>query len=218
LGSGDFERLRPHLEPVTLSLRQTLAKAGVSIEHANYPDCGMISLVSPLDGLMVEVGVVGREGFAGTPILLGVDASPLEMMVQVAGTGSRIRADALRGEVGQSPALLRLLLRYTQAFHSQVSQSAACNGRHTLQERLARWLLMARDRTESDELPLSHEFLSMMLGVRRAGVTVAVGTLKAAGLIRSSHGHITILDRDGMEAAACECYRVVKREYERLLP
>jgi CRP-like cAMP-binding protein len=128
-----------------------------------------------------------------------------------------MQANAFREEVTRRSTLLALLLRYVQALHIQVSLSAACNGRHTLPERLARWLLTARDRATSDELPLSHEFLSMMLGVRRAGVTVAVGTLKTAGLIRNSHGRVTIIDRQGLEAASCECYRTVRNEYERLL-
>ena len=129
-----------------------------------------------------------------------------------------MQSSALREEAGRSSAVLGLLLRYVQALHIQVSLSAACNGRHTLPERLARWLLTARDRATSDQMPLSHEFLSMMLGVRRAGVTVAVGTLKAAGLIGNTHGQVTILDRQGLEAACCECYRTVRNEYRRLLP
>ena len=128
-----------------------------------------------------------------------------------------MQVGAFRDEVSGRSTLLALLLRYVQALYIQVSLSAACNGRHTLPERLARWLLTARDRATSDELPLSHEFLSMMLGVRRAGATVAVGTLKTAGLIRNSHGRVTIIDRQGLEAASCECYRTVRNEYERLL-
>ena len=129
-----------------------------------------------------------------------------------------MEASAFRQEMGRRTALVGLLLRYVQALHIQVSLSAACNGRHTLPERLARWLLTARDRATSDRMPLSHEFLSMMLGVRRAGVTVAVGTLKAAGLIHHTHGQVTILDRQGLEAASCECYRTVREKYQRLVP
>jgi CRP-like cAMP-binding protein len=129
---------------------------------------------------MIEVGMIGNEGFAGVPVLLGADTSPLEAMVQIPGSALRMQSSALREQAGRSAALLGLLLRYVQALHTQVSLTAACNGRHTLPERLARWLLTARDRATSDRMPLSHEFLAMMLGVRRAGVTVAVGTLKAA--------------------------------------
>ena len=138
-------------------------------------------------------------------------------MTQLAGSALRMESKLLLEEVGRNSALFALLLRYIQAFHTQVAQTAACNGRHTLPERLARWLLMAHDRAEDDDLPLRHEFLSMMLGVRRAGVTVAAGALRAAGLIGSSNGKITVLDRRGLEAASCGCYRVVTREYERLL-
>ena len=138
-------------------------------------------------------------------------------MVQIPGYALRMPASAFREEASRSAALMGLLLRYVQALHTQVSLTAACNGRHTLPERLARWLLTARDRANSDQMPLSHEFLSMMLGVRRAGVTVAVGTLKAAGLIHNTHGQVTITDRRGLEAACCECYRTVRNEYERLL-
>jgi CRP-like cAMP-binding protein len=179
----------------------------------------MVSLVQPLEnGAMIEVGMIGNEGLVGMPVLLGADTSPLEAMIQIPGSALRIEAGVFREEVGRSTALLGLLLRYVQALHVQVSLSAACNGRHTLPERLARWLLTARDRAASDQMPLSHEFLGMMLGVRRAGVTVAVGTLKAAGLIRNSHGQVTILDRHGLEGASCECYHTVKNEYQRLVP
>jgi CRP-like cAMP-binding protein len=179
----------------------------------------MVSLVQPLEnGAMIEVGMIGSEGFVGVPVLLGAETSPLEAMVQIPGSALRMQTSAFRDELGSRPALLQLLLRYTQALHIQVSLSAGCNGRHTLPERLARWLLMARDRASSDDLPLSHEFLSMMLGVRRAGVTVTVGTLKSAGLINNSHGRVTIIDRQGLEAASCECYRTVRTEYDRLLP
>jgi CRP-like cAMP-binding protein len=143
----------------------------------------MVSLVQPLEnGAMIEVGMIGKEGLVGVPVLLGADTSPLEAMVQIPGLALRMEASVFRKEAGRA-ALLGLLLRYVQALHIQVTLSAACYGRHTLAERLARWLLIARDRATSDQMPLSHEFLSMMLGVRRAGVTVALGTLKAAGLI-----------------------------------
>jgi CRP-like cAMP-binding protein len=179
----------------------------------------MVSLVQPLEnGVMIEVGMVGNEGLVGVPVLLGADTSPLEAMVQMPGSALRMETSVFRQEIGRRTAFLELLLRYVQALHVQVSLSAACNGRHTLPERLARWLLTARDRATSNKLPLSHEFLSMMLGVRRAGVTVAVGTLKAAGLIYNTHGQVTIVDRPGLEGACCECYRTVRDEYRRLVP
>lgn len=219
LAPEDLDLLGPHLEPVPLPHRQTLSKSDAPIDDVYFPQSGMVSLVQPLeDGAMIEVGMVGSEGFVGAPVLLGADTSPLEAMVQMPGSALRMPADAFRQQTGGSIALSRMLLRYVQALHVQVSLSAACNGRHTLPERLARWLLTARDRADSDRLPLSHDFLSMMLGVRRAGVTVAVGTLKAAGLIHNTHGQVTITNRQGLEAACCECYRTVRNEYERLLP
>ena len=219
LAAYDLDSLRPHLHAVALTHRQALSKPGTLIEDVYFVQDGMVSLVQPLEnGAMIEVGMIGNEGFVGVPVLLGADTSPLEAMVQIPGSALRMQASAFREEVDHRRILLGLLLRYTQALHIQVSLSAGCNGRHTLPERLARWLLMARDRASSDDLPLSHEFLSMMLGVRRAGVTVTVGTLKSAGLINNSHGRVTIIDRQGLEAASCECYRTVRTEYDRLLP
>jgi CRP-like cAMP-binding protein len=219
LAREDLDPLKPHLKPVPLPHKQILSKADTRIDHVYFPQEGMVSLVQPLEnGAMIEVGMIGNEGLVGVPVLLGADTSPLEAMVQIPGSALRMEASAFRQEMGRRTALVGLLLRYVQALHIQVSLSAACNGRHTLPERLARWLLTARDRATSDRMPLSHEFLSMMLGVRRAGVTVAVGTLKAAGLIHHTHGQVTILDRQGLEAASCECYRTVREEYQRLVP
>ena len=215
----DLDFLRPHLEPVPLPHKQTLSEPNAPIDHVHFVQEGMVSLVQPLEnGAMIEVGMIGNEGFVGVPVLLGADTSPLETMVQIPGSALRMQSSALREEAARSSALLQLLLRYVQALHTQVSLTAACNGRHTLPERLARWLLTARDRATSDRMPLSHEFLAMMLGVRRAGVTVAVGTLKAAALIGNTHGQVTIIDRKGLEAACCECYRTVRNEYQRLVP
>lgn len=219
LGREDLDPLRPHFEPVPFSHKQILSYPNTPIDHVYFPQEGMISLVQALEsGAMIEVGMIGNEGLVGMPILLGAETSPLEAMVQIPGSALRIEAGVFRDEVGRCTALLGLLLRYVQALHIQVSLSAACNARHSLPERLARWLLMARDRATSDRMPLSHEFLAMMLGVRRAGVTVAVGTLKAAGLIYNTHGQVTILDRRGLEGACCECYHTVRNEYQRLVP
>jgi CRP-like cAMP-binding protein len=212
----DLDGLRAHLELVPLRHKQTLSNPGAPIQHLYFPQEGMVSLVQPLRGAMIEVGMIGNEGFVGVPVVLGADASPLETMVQIPGSALRIETGAFREKAGRSATLSGRLLRYAQALQVQVSLTAACNGRHPIPERLARWLLMARDRAPSNELPFGHEFLSMMLGVRRAGVTVAVGALKAAGLIRSTHGRVTIIDRRGLEAASCECYRIVTNEYERL--
>lgn len=219
LPAKEFERLRANLEPVELSLRDIITPADRAISHAYFVEQGLVSLVQPLsDGAAVEVGLIGREGFVGTPLLLGVAQTPAEANVQLKGSALRITAEALLAAVQKSAELQSLLLSFTNALHIQVTQTAACNSRHELNQKLARWLLSARDRTESDELALSHEFLSMMLGRRRAGVTVALGNMKKAGLIENSVGRVRILDREGLENAACECYRVVSDEYRRLLP
>jgi len=219
LAPQDLARLRPLLEPVDLPFRQTLTKPGARITHVYFPTVGMVSLVAPLgDGALIEVGVIGREGLVGAAVLHGVDINLAEAMVQAAGSALRVTATALQKEAGRSDAIMRLLLRYSHALHTQVAQTAACNGRHTVQQRLARWLLMTHDRVLNDELPLTHDLLGMMLGARRAGVTVAVGGLKTAGALRNSSGRIRIVDRKILEAAACECYGIVKAEYARLLP
>ena len=212
------DQLRPHLEPVSLPQGQVLAKPGARIDYVYFPKGGMVSLVQPLgDGTQIEVGVIGREGFVGAAVLLGANSSPVESMVQIPGGGLRMRATVFREQVARNKPFSDAAHRYAQALHLQVSQTAACNGRHVLQERLARWLLTAHDRAESDELPLSHEFLSMMLGTRRVGVTLALGTFRTAGIIRNRHGRITVIDRANLEDAACECYRSVKGEYASLL-
>jgi CRP-like cAMP-binding protein len=218
LPAKDLARLRRHLEPVTLTHRLILSRPDAPIEHVYFPDRGMVSLVQTLsDGAQIEVGVTGKEGFVGVATLLGATTSPIEAMVQIPGSGLRMSAVALREQVELSKPLSARLHRYAYALQIQISQTAACNGRHVVQERLARWLLTARDRADSDDLPLNHEFLSMMLGTRRVGVTLALGTFKAAGLIRNTHGRVTILDRANLEDAACECYRSVKEQFRLLL-
>src|SRR5581483_11074937 len=185
-------QLRRHLEPVSLPRGQILTKPGARIDDVYFPESGMVSLVHPLtDGTQIEVGVIGREGFLGVAVLNGADSSPVEAIVQMAGSALRMRATIFRQQVARIKPLSDAAHRYAQALHIQVSQTAACNGRHVLQERLARWLLTARERAESDELPLSHEFLSMMLGTRRVGVTLALGTFRTAGIIKNRHGGIT---------------------------
>lgn len=218
LPAQDLARLRPHLEPVDLPLRWTLSKAGDAIKHLYFIETGMVSLVAPLDdGALIEIGVIGAEGIVGAAVLHGDARYLAEAMVQCDGSAMRIRTAALRNAADESRPLLQRLLLFSHALHIQVAQSAACNGRHSLQERLARWLLMTHDRAGRDELPLTHDFLGMMLGTRRAGITVAVGALKAAGMVRNSTGRITVLDRSRLEMASCECYRIVTREYARLL-
>jgi CRP-like cAMP-binding protein len=177
----------------------------------------MVSYLAYLEsGEAIEVGIIGSEGLVGMPLILGVDSGPAGAIVQMQGTALRITPAALRQAFDESKALHSRLLRYMQAFYTQVSQTAVCNGHHSLEERLARWILMAGDRAEGDQFPMTHEFMAMMLGVRRSGVTVTAGTLKQAGLIAYSSGQMTILDRSSLEATACECYGTVRRYFEQL--
>ena len=169
------------------------------------------------EGQQAEVGIVGFEGMVGLPLLLGSDRAPIEAMIQAPGTFLRLGAAAFEEEQDRSPSLRRLLLRYALAFQTQVAQTAACNGRHTLDQRLARWLLTAHDRAHGNEFPMTQEFLSVMLCVHRSGVTVAARLFQQAGLIQYSNGRITVTDRAGLEAAACECHGTVVREFQRLL-
>ncbi len=193
-------------------------KPGQPIAAVHFPEAGWVSMVAVLaDGKSAEVGIVGSEGMAGLPLLLGSDSSSVEGMVQARGTMLRLGADAFRTALEHSPALRTLLLRYVLAFQEQVAQTAACNGHHALEQRLARWLLMAHDRAEGDEFPMTQEFLAMMLCVHRPGVTVAARLLQQAGLIRYGQGQIAVTDRAGLEATACECYGAVRRIFERLL-
>jgi CRP-like cAMP-binding protein len=214
----DFDRLRPHLEPVSLSPREPLIESGERMEHVYFIEQGVVSLVQIFqEGARIEVAMIGNEGFVGTPIVLGADRMPCEAMVHMAGSAWRMPALPLREATERSASLRALLLRYVQALTVQVAQTAACNGRHTLNHRLARWLLMARDRAQSDDLPLSHEFIASMLGMRRAGVTVGTAALAREGAIAKRHGSIIIRDRAALESAACACYRVIREEYARLL-
>jgi CRP-like cAMP-binding protein len=211
-------RLWPRLEPVELPLRQVLHAPGTPIGTVYFPETGWISMVATLeDGDGAEVGLVGREGVVGLPVVLGGDSDDLEAMVQAPGRALSLGANALRAALDDDPILRNLLLRYALAHHGQVARTAACNGRHHTEQRLARWLLMAHDRAEGNAFPMTHEFLSMMLGIRRAGITVAAGILQKAGLIHYERGWMKIEDRPGLENAACECYGLVRRAYDCLL-
>ncbi|MFC7543658.1 Crp/Fnr family transcriptional regulator [Siccirubricoccus deserti] len=201
-----------------LPLRRVLLGADQEIDAVYFPETCMISMIAALDGGdAAEVGLVGREGMVGIPLLLGSDRSPTEAMCQGSGIALRLSTSAFREEMDRSLVLRTTLLRYAQAFLEQVTQTAACNGRHLLEQRLARWMLMAHDRAEGDAFQMTHEFLAMMLGVRRAGISVAAGTLQKAGLIRYERGRMLIADRPGLEHASCECYGVVRRAYDRLV-
>jgi len=214
----DLISLWPKLEPMELVQRRVLAKQGDLIRFIIFPEVGWASnLVTLEDGSVAEVGLTGREGMIGLPLLFGDDRNLTESLVQASGIALRLSAAAFRDALGESSTLHAFLLRYALAFHMQVAQTAACNGRHHLVRRLARWLLMSHDRSGGEAFPMTHEFLSMMLGVRRAGVSVAAGALQQAGYIRYERGVVAISDRSGLEAASCECYGVVRRESERLL-
>jgi CRP-like cAMP-binding protein len=218
LPPADFAALADHLQPAELELKQVLYEPGQKIQTIHVPEGGMVSHVIPLEnGHGVEVGLAGREGLVGLPGVLGAERATTEAMVQMEGPAWRIRADELRAAFERSAPLRVLLLRYVQAFHAQVAQTAACNAQHMVDVRLARWLLMQHDRAEQDEFPMTHEFLALMLGTRRPSISVAAGVLQKSGAVRYVHGRVTVLDRAGLEAAACECYGVVREQSDELL-
>ncbi|WP_236037738.1 Crp/Fnr family transcriptional regulator [Belnapia arida] len=219
LPAEDLAWLRPKLKLVELELRQTLASPEQRIEHVYFLETGWVSVLAPLDdGDSAEVGLAGVEGMTGWPVALGDDTAEFEVMVQCAGTAWRLTNADFRDALEASAALRDLMMRFVLAQHSQIAWTAACNGRHNIEQRLARWLLMAHDRSEGDTFPITHEFLSVMLGVRRAGVTVAAGMLQRAGMIRYGGGRMTITDRPGLEASCCECYGSARRVQERHFP
>ena len=213
-----YARLAPELETVDLRAKVVVWEPDAPIRSIYFPHtCVMSIIVLMRDGVAVEAGTVGREGFLGVPVLFGGESTSTQAIVQVAGMASRIPSSVFRRAIAEDSALRDFSLRYAQALLEQTAQSVACNGRHDLSERCARWLLMTRDRVEGDEFHLTQEFLATMLGVRRATVTVAAAMLQRAGLIRYQRGRVTILDRSGLEDAACECYDVVRRKYEKLV-
>ena len=218
LPKEEYKRLLPKMETVSLSFKQYLYQPNERIEYVYFPNSGVVSVVNVLgDGGTVEVATVGNEGMIGTPILLGVDRIPAETFVQVPGEALRMKADVFTREVPPGSPFHNLLLRYTQALINHLMQSVSCNQLHSVEKRCCRWLLLTHDRVESDEFPMTQEFLSLMLGVRRASVSVVAATLQKAGLIRYHRGKMTILNRQGLEAGSCECYQVVKDEFKRLL-
>jgi CRP-like cAMP-binding protein len=213
-----YRRLLPQLEKITLKLRQVLYEEGDVINYVYFPNQALISLVSKMkNGTSAEVGMVGSEGMVSTAVLMGGKTMPYQAIVQGSNGAMKMTAAALKEEFDRGGPLQTLLLRYTHALHIQVAQTAACNRLHSLDERLARWLLMTQDRTQSDTLELTQEFLSTMLGVERSGVTLAAITLQGEGLIKYSRGKITVLDRPRLERASCECYGRVKIVFDELL-
>lgn len=218
LPAEDWARLGPHLEVVELPFDQTIHAAGGPVDAVFFIETGMVSQIVTLDGgEQVEAGIAGPEGLVGLSLVYGNSHTITDARVQMEGIALRIEAAAFRAEMDRSTALRRLLLRYALAFAAQVTLTAACNARHAIENRLARWLLIAHDRAGSDEFPMTHEFISLMLGVRRPGVTIAAGILQKAGLIHYARGQMRIADRPGLEAASCECYHTVRHEFARLL-
>jgi CRP-like cAMP-binding protein len=219
LPDGLAAKLRPDFEKIEMKVQSVFARPGEPVSHVYFPLSGMISLVQHLhNGEMAEVGIIGNEGFLGVPALLGATSTPLEAMAQIAGQAWRMERDVFLRHVENEPQFRKVLSLFAQATTIQISQTAVCNARHTLPQRLGRWLLEARSRHGDDDLPLRHEFLAMMLGTRRAGVSLALGDLKKRGVVLTRRGIITIEDRDGLEAVACECHGSVQAAYERLLP
>ncbi|HST95271.1 MAG TPA: Crp/Fnr family transcriptional regulator [Microvirga sp.] len=217
LSPEDFASLQAHLEPVKFELRQVLIEPNQPIEHVYFPEAGMSSVTNNSADGKIEVGVIGWEGMVGLPLVLGVDRSPYEVFIQMPGHGWRIAARDLEQAIRQNPSLHRHLLRYAQANAVQVSETAFANANNDIEARLARWLLMCHDRVDGDDVPLTHEFIAMMLGVRRPGVTVALHVLEGMQVIRARRGVISVLDREKLEELAEDAYGLSEAEYTRLM-
>jgi len=221
LPTEEYQRLLPNLESVSLPLKQIkqiIYVPNEPIEYVYFPNNGIVSLVNVTeDGGTVEAATVGNEGMVGIPVLLGADKMIIQAIVQIVGDALRMKADVFKREVTPGTQLHNLLLRYTLALMNLISQSVACNSLHPVEQRCCRWLLLCQERVKSEQFLLTQEFLAQMLGVRRATVSGVAATLQQAGLIRYSRGKITICDRPSLEASSCECYRIVKEEFERLL-
>jgi CRP-like cAMP-binding protein len=218
LSSSDLALLQPHLEPVPLAFRERLQSANREVKNIYFPETGLGSVVAigGSERRQTEVAVVGREGMTGLPVVLGAGRSPYDIFMQVEGDGQRISAVDLCAAMDQSVTLLRGFLRFAHVFAIQTGHTALANAQGKIEERLARWLLMAHDRVECDQLVLTHEFLALMLGTRRAGVTVALGHFEAKGVIETARGAVTVLDREGLEECANGLYGVPEAEFERL--
>lgn len=213
------ERIAPHLTYVQMPLGEVLYESGTQLSHVYFPTTSIVSLLYVMeDGASAEIAVVGKEGILGVSLFMGGDTTPSRAIVQSAGHGFRLSSKILKSEFKLAGPLMLLLLRYTQALITQTSQTAVCNRHHSIHQQLCRWLLMSLDRLPSNNLIMTQELIANMLGVRREGVTEAASKLQRAGLINYNRGHITVLDRTGLEAHSCECYKVVKKEFDRLLP
>jgi len=219
LSASEYARLAPHLELVHMPLGEVLYESGDELYHAFFPvNCIVSLLYVTVNGASAEIAMVGNEGIIGVALFMGGGTMPNRAVVQSAGYAYRLRAPLIQQEFGRNGSLGRLLLRYTQALITQMAQSAVCNRHHSVDQQLCRWLLRSLDRLPGNELTMTQELIANMLGVRREGITEAAGKLQRAGLIDYRRGHIRVLDRPGLEALACECYQVVKAEFDRLLP
>ena len=219
LPDTEWARWQPQLEWVAMPLGQVLYESGRTLSHVYFPTTAIVSLLYVMEnGASAEIAVVGREGVVGISLFMGGESTPSRAVVQSAGEGWRLRASAIKDEFNRSHPVMHLLLRYTQALITQMSQTAVCNRHHSLDQQLCRWLLLSLDRLPGNDLLMTQELIANMLGVRREGVTEAALKLQKLGLIRYARGHITVLDRPGLAARTCECYEVVKKEYDRLLP
>jgi CRP-like cAMP-binding protein len=219
LPDNEWQRWLPQLESVSLPLGQVLYESGDTLSHVYFPTTAIVSLLYVMEnGASAEIAVVGKEGIVGISLFMGGESTPSRAVVQSAGHGFRLKAQMMKTEFNRAGPVLHLLLRYTQALITQMAQTAVCNRHHSLDQQLCRWLLLSLDRLDDNELMMTQELIANMLGVRREGVTEGALKLQHAGLISYSRGRITVLDRPGLEKRTCECYAVVKKEYDRLLP
>ena len=219
LADAEWQRWKPLLEPVEMPLGHVLYESGKTLSHVYFPTTSIVSLLYVLEnGGSAEIAVVGNEGVVGISLFMGGGSTPSRAVVQSAGHGFRLNSGAMKDEFDRGGAVLHLLLRYTQALITQMSQTAVCNRHHSLDQQLCRWLLLSMDRLEGDQLVMTQELIANMLGVRREGVTKGATDLQNDGLIKYNRGRITVLNRPGLEKRVCECYAVVKNEYDRLLP
>jgi CRP-like cAMP-binding protein len=219
LGDAEWQRVAPHLQPVSLTLGQVLYEPGGTLTYVYFPTTAIVSLLYVMEnGASAEIAVVGNEGLVGISLFMGGQSTLSQAVVQAAGAGFRLPAGVLMEEFNRGGPVLHLLLRYTQALITQMAQTAVCNRHHALDQQMCRWLLLTLDRLHSSDVVMTQDLLSNILGVRRASISEAAGRLQKDGLIRYERGHLTVLDRPALEQRACECYAVVKKEYDRLLP
>lgn len=218
LPQKEYERLLPMFRSIPMIFKDVLSEARAAIEHVYFPSSGVVSAITGMQGgASIEVATIGKEGMVGVMAFVGAEESPHRQIIQVPGEALRMDVKTFRAETAKDGPFRQVMTLYATAFHYQISQAIACNGLHTIQRRCCRWILMTHDRAGSDEFPLTHEFLSHMLGVRRVSVTDVLKPLQEAGWIRTRRGKVTVLDRKGLQKAACECYQIVNDEFERLL-